>query len=198
MNALILALAMAAGLTDPPDSTGTRADATPAWKRQIDADGLPRHTNLVQSELWATRDEAANDAMDRAATAAREFVGQVDSRAIAAWDIPAWLVHDHLLREPPYVEEVDWTYGPMYRAHVLLDFSPEKRELLLSHWRESLTSRRLGQVGAGLGFAVLCLATLLGYLRLDDATKGYYTAWLRTGAVAVVGGSAAALYHWVV
>ena len=59
MNALILALAMAAGLTDPPDSTGTRADATPAWKRQIDADGLPRHTNLVQSELWATRDGTA-------------------------------------------------------------------------------------------------------------------------------------------
>ncbi len=197
MNAIILALAVV-GQTDMPATITPRTTATPAWKRQVDTDGPARHTSLVQSELWATREEATGDVMDRAAAAAREFIGQADSRAIASWDVPAWLLHDHVLREPPYVEEVDWTYGPMYRAYVLLDFSPEKRELLLGHWRESLTSRRLGQVGAGLGFAVLCLATLLGYLRLDDATKGYYTGWLRTGVVAVVGGSAAAIYHWLV
>jgi hypothetical protein len=86
----------------------------------------------------------------------------------------------------------------MHVAYVYLDLSPEKRDLLLGRWREELMRRRVNQIGSGLGFVLVCLVTLVTYLRLDDATRGYYSRWLATGAAAVVAGSAAALYTWIV
>jgi hypothetical protein len=108
------------------------------------------------------------------------------------------MVQDYLLQEPIYFEEVEWSYGPMYRAHALLDLSPPNRDLVVAKWYEVLARRRIHQVGGAVGFALICVTTLFIYLRLDDATRGYYSRWLATAALAAVAGSGAALYTWVV
>ena len=175
------------------------ADAgRPAWLDTANPAKLPAHAKVVQSELWASREEAELDALDRAALVARNFAAEVAPRIRSSWEVPTWMVEDHLLRERVYVEEVDWTYGPMYRAHALLDLSPEKRGYLLAEWHHVILLQRMREIGAGLGFILICLVSVLSYLRLDDATRGYYSRWLVTGAVAVVAGSAAVLYTWVV
>jgi hypothetical protein len=173
------------------------SDARPSWVESGNEALLPAHTEVVTSELWATRDEAKQDALAKAAIRTREFAAQVAPRIKTAWQVPAWLLEDHMLTDRIYVEEVDWTYGPMYRAHLLINLSPENRQLLLNSWHQELVRHRLGQVGGALAFVLVCLATVLGYLRLDDATRGYYTGWLFAAAAAVVGGAGAALYAWV-
>jgi hypothetical protein len=158
---------------------------------------LPLHSEAIVSERWATKEAARADALEKAAARAESFAAEAEPRLRNTWPVPTWFVQDHLLREPIYFEEIDWTYGPLYRGHLLLDLSPEKRELILSHWHAAIVKTRMNQIGAGMGFLLVCIMTLLGYLRLDDATRGYYTRWLATGALAVVGGSAAAIYQWI-
>jgi hypothetical protein len=169
----------------------------PPWIELASASKLPLHAEAVQSQLWATRDEARADALDQAANRVLDFAAESNPRIRDAWTVPTWFVQDHMLREPVFIEEIDWTYGPMYRAHALLELSPSKRDLILSQWHSALVKQRMNQIGGGLGFLLMCVTTLLVYLRLDDATRGYYSRWLATGAVAVVAGSAAALYSWI-
>ena len=49
-----------------------------------------------------------------------------------------------------------------------------------------VVARRLVTLGGSLGFVLVCLASLAGYIRADEATKGYYTHWLRAIAAAGV------------
>lgn len=180
-----------------PAVDDTAHAAAPSWVVLARESKLPLHTDAIQSELWATRDEARQDALDKASDRAVRFAAESAPRLRQAPSIPGWFVEDHMLREPIYVEEVEWTYGPMYRAHLLLDLTPDTRERILSHWHGELVQKRMNQIGGSLGFLLVCVATLLGYLRMDDATRGYYSRWLAMGACGVVAGSAAALYHWV-
>jgi hypothetical protein len=52
-------------------------------------------------------------------------------------------------------------------------------------------------LGATLVFILICLAAVSGYIRADEATKGYYTNRLRMLAAAGVGASGVIIYHMV-
>ena len=197
MNAICLALGWLichAGQLggSPPDWIGREAWSEP-----------PIRFRVVSSERWATPQEAQRDALDRAAQLARDYAAQGDSRIDDRWEPSKILVHDELVTQD-YLEKIAWDYGPMYRAHLLLELSPENRAMLLADWeghwerrQQEVANRRLIWMGAGLAFVIVCLATLFGYFRLDEATRGYYTPWLLTGASAVVTGTAAILYTLV-
>lgn len=67
-----------------------------------------------------------------------------------------------------------------------LEFGPEVKRDLQLMWDQHVAERRLWQVG-GVGALVMgVLASALGYLRLDTATKGFYTRTLRWGAAGVI------------
>jgi hypothetical protein len=67
-----------------------------------------------------------------------------------------------------------------------LEFDPEARRDLAIMWDQEVAQRRLWQAG-GLGALIMgVLASAVGYLRLDTATKGYYTRTLRWGAGLVI------------
>ena len=53
--------------------------------------------------------------------------------------------------------------------------------------REALAWGRKVGLGKILGAIVALLAAITGYLRLEEATKGYYTTWLRLGAISFLG-----------
>ena len=48
-----------------------------------------------------------------------------------------------------------------------------------------------------LVFVLICLAAVSGYIRTDEATKGYYTNRLRMLAAAGVGAAGAAIYQMI-
>jgi hypothetical protein len=61
----------------------------------------------------------------------------------------------------------------------------ELRELKLE--REGLARERMSGLVKILAVLVAFLTALAGYLRLEETTKGYYTTWLRIGAISFVG-----------
>jgi hypothetical protein len=73
-----------------------------------------------------------------------------------------------------------------------LEFGPEVRRDLALMWDQEVAQRRLWQIGGLGGLVMAVLASALGYLRLDTATKGYYTRTLRWGAATVILGLVAA------
>ena len=85
-----------------------------------------------------------------------------------------------------FEEKLQMSFGPMYQMHALLEFGPKfRKELdgrrgdLERHARDVAIAFRLRGLALGFG-AVLCLlAVAFGYLRLDTATRGYYTGRLQ-------------------
>jgi len=98
-------------------------------------------------------------------------------------------------------QDQDPIVGKMYRAAVRVDVSPFVRsefDAQERQFQESLRQHRathrqkiLACVVAGL---VALLLAVAGYLRLEDATKGYYTRLLRAAAVAFVALVAAGIF----
>ena len=79
------------------------------------------------------------------------------------------------------------SYGKMFRGHVLVAFTPQEYRELERKWQRHRQAYdlKLGVGGVALAFAI----GLLGwaYVRIDAATKGYLTHWLRLIAVAGIG-----------
>jgi hypothetical protein len=118
------------------------------------------------------------------------------------WKPPAPLISGMIRKVDVHPVKIDISpvekrYGTVYEVTLEADFSPERRdEFLAAHQRE-LVARRLAVLGGSLGFVLVCLASLAGYIRADEATKGYYTHWLRAIAAAGVGASGVLLYQWL-
>ena len=88
-------------------------------------------------------------------------------------------------------------YGPMYITHLKLDTTPARRDQLVKLFNHELVGRRLINLGGSLAFILMCLAAVSGYIRADEASKGYYTNRLRLLAAAGVGAGGVLIYQMV-
>ena len=86
---------------------------------------------------------------------------------------------------------------PMYITHLAIDKSPESRARLIEVYNHELVGRRLVNWVATLAFILMCLAACSGYIRADEATKGYYTNRLRMLVAAAVGAGSVLIYQMV-
>jgi hypothetical protein len=86
----------------------------------------------------------------------------------------------------------------LYRAGQKLDFSPSRKAQIIAMYRHDLATQRLQRLGGGLALALATLAVLSGYIKADEATKGYYTNRLRFVAAAGLGAAGVVAYRlWV-
>ena len=90
--------------------------------------------------------------------------------------------------------------GAMLSLHALLEFDPEVENDVRTAWRDYRVRGRLWAAGIGSAGVLGVIGAMFGYLRLDTATKGYYSGRLKvlTAAtiltvLAVVGGALALL-----
>lgn len=97
----------------------------------------------------------------------------------------------------PYVSPTFKEEGPFYRAKLTADFSPRHRAELVDAYNRDLVRHRLFTLGGSLGFVLICLAAISGYIRADEATRGYYTNRLRLLAAAGVGAAGVIVYRLV-
>lgn len=72
--------------------------------------------------------------------------------------------------------------GTVHEVSLRVEISPESRKDLLRRDRLVLFAQLLGIV-------VVLLGTVAVYIRFDELSKGYYTSWLRLGAIGVAGAS---------
>ena len=83
----------------------------------------------------------------------------------------------------------------LYRAGQLVDFSPARRARLVEMYHHDLATWRMQRLGGGLALALVGLVMLTGYIRADEATKGYYTNRLRLAAAVGLGAAGVAAYR---
>jgi hypothetical protein len=85
----------------------------------------------------------------------------------------------------------------LYRAGQKLDFSTGRRAQLVAMYHHDLATRRLQRLGGGMALALVGLAVLSGYIKADEATKGYYTNRLRLAAAAGLGVAGVLAYRFL-
>jgi hypothetical protein len=153
----------------------------------------PAQTRTVEGQVSATEDRAKDDARRALRESVLKWLGPEVHRS---WTPPARLLEAMILetRIIPVVK----SYGTLYVAELKVDVSPQRRARFVESYDRDLVRDRLTTLGAVLAFVLICLAAMSGYIRADEATKGYYTNRLRMLAAAGVGAAGAIIYNMVV
>jgi hypothetical protein len=147
----------------------------------------------VKGRLSATKERAVADARRRL----RDNVASwLDPEVPRSW-VPPVRMLDAMILDEPQLKSVQKTYGELFEASFTVDASTQRRTALVEVYNRQLVERRLATLGATLVFILICLAAVSGYIRADEATKGYYTNRLRMLAAAGVGASGVIIYHMI-
>jgi hypothetical protein len=119
----------------------------------------------------------------------------LDPQVPASWTPPPRLLDAMVLetRITPVVKD----YGTLFEAALKIDASRERRAQLVEVYNRELVERRLMTLGGTLAFVLICLGAVSGYIRTDEATKGYYTNRLRMLAAAGIGAAGVVIYQLV-
>lgn len=145
---------------------------------------------VVTGRLSATEDRARADARARLKTMLAERLYPEVPRA---WKAPPEQV-DALIRSTT-VKPVERDYGTVYEATLKVDLSDQAVSQVAEAYHRQQVMKRLAVLGALLAFVLICLAVVSGYIRADEATKGYYTSKLRLAAAAGVGAAGVVVYR---
>ncbi len=144
----------------------------------------------VDGQISANEERAKGDAYQKL----REVVASwLEPDVPRSWNLPADLVNS-LVLDTQYEPEIK-PYGTMYVAHLRYDASPDRRAQFVKLYNREVVRRRLFNLGGSLSFILICLAAVSGYIRADEATKGYYTHRLRMLAAAGVGAAGVIIYQ---
>ena len=137
---------------------------------------------------------------ERAVADARAKLERVLSERLAPevprdWKVPPGMI-DEMIREVVVVPR-ERDYGTVYEATLKADLSPARLARIVDVYHREEVVKRLLMLGAVLAFVLVCLAAVSGYIKADEATKGYYTNRLRLAAAAGVGAAGVVLYRWL-
>jgi hypothetical protein len=170
-------------------------DAQPVQSVKGELEGL----HVIKGGLAITRERADRDALRKFDQVVADWLAR--DGVPRDWTIPEAL-RTRLIRakhvEPVLRDdmgpELD-DYKVWFEAAYQADFTPAlKAEILAAHDRDVVRGR-LGVLAGLVGFLLACLAALAGYIRMDEATKGYYTSPLRLVAAAGVGAAGVLIYQ---
>jgi hypothetical protein len=157
-------------------------------------------TSLVPGLISITEDRAKEEARKHVESVVTEWLEAVG--VPRTWTPPAGLIDDMILdtHVNTVVKDDDPLYTgneTLYEAKLKVDVSPERRATFVRAYQHQLVHKRMVLLGAGLAFVLSCLAAIYGYIRTDEATKGYYTNRLRLLAAAGVGAASVAILRMV-
>ncbi len=149
---------------------------------------------------WSKEDKAAGFTIPEAEVAAGEkateaVLDYLKSRNPALeWKPSVAYVDRHLLRDKrPSGREPSELFGKeMETVTWRVEITPKDYDEILRLDRQVRVSQRHALLFKGLMAVVAALVAVAGYFRLEDATKGYYTWWLRLAAGGLVALAAAA------
>jgi hypothetical protein len=147
----------------------------------------------VSGRLSATPERATADARRQLQ---EQVASWLDPEVPRSWAPPARML-DAMILDEPQLKPVHKSYGELFEVTLTVDASSQRRATLVEVYNRQLVERRLATLGATLVFVLICLAAVSGYIRADEATKGYYTNRLRMLAAAGVGASGVIIYHMV-
>lgn len=156
-------------------------------------------TPLEQKPIWTekgigeTREQAMQIALERAHEKVIAYLHEQNS---LQWTPSLDYLRQKLVKNvkdeiPTYPDE-----GLKHQVNLRVEVGPEEQKDILREERNYRVELRLTGLARVLGVLVALLATVAVYVRLDELSKGYYTAWLRLAAVTVVAAGGGVCY-WV-
>ncbi len=169
----------------PPTIPAVATDAPPA-------DEAVRN---VQSALMANEDRALASLREQIEVAVSDWLA--DAGIPRTWKAPRSLIDPMIQGRPEVFLAAQRDYGDLYQAEVPVAFRRDQKARFVETFRQEVATRRLGQLGGVLTFILACLAILAGYIRTDEATRGYYTTRLRLLAAAGLGAAGVVLYRFL-
>jgi hypothetical protein len=147
------------------------------------------HSVAVCSDPYATHQQAVQALERKLEDATEKYITDYLHSKFAAnlihYDVKD-IKRQLLTPSNVYHEKITVSIGPMHQVHALLEFKPDFREQLDQRWGEMRATYRLAETGLISGGVLLVLATIFGYFRLDNATRGYYTSRLQFMAAAAI------------
>jgi hypothetical protein len=147
----------------------------------------------VESDLSANEDRARANLREQIDRQVSDWLAEAGLPR--EWKAPRELVNRMVLGTPVVEVPENRGYGDLYRASVPVEFSLSNKTLLVREYQRQMAAHRLGLMAAVLCFVLACLAVISGYIRTDEATRGYYTAPLRVAALGAVVAAGFALYR---
>jgi len=179
------------GASEPVD-----VKAFPAWFRDRDeASAKTGDRRTIVGQYGATPARARSQARVRLERDLRQWLA-TESGIPLSWTPPKELVDAVVLDQ--FVAAEEKPYATVYLAGLRADFSADRRQAFYETYERQIVGRRLALLGGTLAFLLTCLAGVAGYIRADEATRGYYTNRLRLLAAAGVGASGVAIYRMLV
>jgi len=127
----------------------------------------------------------------------KEIVAWLDPDVPSTWSLPERELDQLVIESKRETVVRKSDPEPMYITHLTLDTTPVRRERLVKLYNREVVGRRLVNLGGGLGFILMCLAAVSGYIRADEASRGYYTNRLRLLAAAGVGAGGVLIYQMI-
>jgi hypothetical protein len=168
----------------------------PAKNRPRWVDEAPRRENgvfhtAVKVGPYPTRADCDQELPLELQRATRGYIGSyLGSEAAELVDLPLPYIHEKIFTAEWEEAAPKLTVGPMSYPmtilHVRLEFDDDVRNEIRRRHDEALVARRLKYTGTGAGLVLGLLGTMFGYLRLDTATRGYYSGRLRLAAGAMI------------
>jgi hypothetical protein len=171
--------------------------ARPAWvdlppEQRVGSDGVLRLVGTTMA-LEATPQDSYTAADGVVHELFDQYVRRVyGSSAVAKIRLPHEITVGNVVSwtEP---KESTATGMTMYETHVMLTLDPHARHVIEERLQSLEIRRRVRLAGAGAGVLLGLIATLWGYLKLDTASRGYYSGRLKlaagAAAVATVSGA---------
>jgi hypothetical protein len=151
----------------------------------------------AQKQVWQaegfgqTEKDAINDALETLCDEITHYLFQIGLRD---WQ-PG--VNDIRSLAKPATKQANFEepgLGSLEHVTVELELNDRTIQKFQKEARQQRASGRMIGLGKGLGMLVALLAALGGYFRLEEATKGYYTTWLRLTTVGFIGAAATGLW----
>jgi hypothetical protein len=141
-----------------------------------------------------TREEAEEDALKKAGVLVMQYFAE--QHAPMSWTLDLQYVRTRLMKSSEEAEpkKLPDGLGLWRKVKVQVVLNSDDRDDILRQDREFRMHDREFFLGKILLVLVALLTAVAGYFRLDEATKGYYTGWLRLGAAGLVGAAAMGLW----
>ncbi len=182
---LVLSVLVAGVLGSSCEAGGKKRPTRPA---------VPDPTWEVEG-LAKTRDDAEANAVEKARDQVVEYLSE--RYGDRDWKLtPAKLRELNVTRPAAAPEEIDLPLsGRSWKVRLTVELTPEALGEIHKLAREQRMVERHRLAARGLAGALALLLVAFGYLRLEDATKGYHTTLLRLAALTVLVGAGAFLWY---
>jgi hypothetical protein len=175
-----------------PSVVPVKPSATPSAPAVVPAkpstsDSLPRWT--VHAD--GNPDYARETALERAQQKVIVYLQQRHPRI--EWVPDQEYIDQHLVKDRRNRPSPDIEGEKVEHRELDVAITPEDDRDILQQDSQYRMDQRLLWVGAGLAGLVVLFGAIAGYIRLDEWSKGYYTWWLRFGALGFLGVAGAGL-----